>query len=74
MKKFSMRRTLAFVPCLAVASCSATLVDPCDVLVNIQTKTTTNAYLVANDHDAATGLARHKGRVELYKCSADSVL
>jgi len=72
MKKFSLLMTRPFAICSVVASCSATLVDPCDVLVDVKTQPATNAYLVSNDRPAAVGLARHQGRVQFYKCTADS--
>ena len=71
MSKFLMRTMLLCAISLAAVSCK-TLVDPCDVLVEINTQTSTNSYLVQNDRKAAEGLARHKGRFYAYKCSADS--
>jgi len=73
MKKSLMRMTLLSAISLAVASCTTTqLVTPCDVLIDIPTLQTTNAYLVKNDRNAAVGIARNQGRVKEFKCGGES--
>jgi hypothetical protein len=60
---------LLCVPCLAGASCSPTLTDPCDMLVPMQPKPATNSYIVANDRSFAVSVAQHRGRFQKYRCS-----
>lgn len=62
---------LACAPFLAAASACSTagVTQPCDVLVAIpDAPPAVNAMIVRDARATATGLARHKGRVQRYGC------
>lgn len=68
--KFMPLTTLFCAPFLAAASCQTgpDVTQACDVLVRIDPKPATNAWLVANDRPAAQAIASHRGRFERYGC------
>ncbi len=58
------------VLCSAAASCQSSpdVTQACDVLVRIDPKPATNAWLVSNDRPAAVAIASHRGRFKKYCC------
>lgn len=71
MKRFSALTILLFVA-FSAAACQTTakLTDPCDVLVRIDPKPATATWLVRHDRDTAVAIARHRQRVETYRCGS----
>lgn len=68
MMKFFALMTLCFA-LFSVAACQTTsLTNPCDVLVRIDPLPASNTFLIANDRQAAIGIAQHRGRYKQYEC------
>lgn len=54
---------------LLLAGCKTTgISNPCDILVQINPKKTTNSYMIQNDRLTAEQIAKHRGRFQKYKC------
>jgi hypothetical protein len=64
-----VRLSLLMLPICMLASCqTAKVTEPCDVLVAINPKPSTNSYLIANDRQTAVSIAQHRGRFQAYHC------
>lgn len=69
MNRFLLLTTMLCALSL-VAACSPSLVNPCDVLVNIApAPPDVNRILVERARPTAQGLAMNRGRVQKYGCA-----